>query len=244
VFYSVCKILFTLEHPVNPVENGSVKAMRALILANGDSPSEALLRRLAAEHDLLLATDGAAHRAAGMGLALDIVCGDFDSVRLEIARVEFPQAAFIATPDQDQADLEKALYVARERGATAITITGAAGGRIDHTLGNFSLLLRYHTEIPLAIVDDLSEVRALSGTQEQPGEWVLAAVPGDTVSLLSLDGQAHATIRGVQWPLQDFPLPIGTHGLSNRATSECVVVQAWGGALLACHLPQNGEPNA
>ncbi len=215
--------------------------MRVLILANGEPPSEALARRLAVEHDLLLATDGAAHRAAGMGIAPDIVCGDFDSVRLEVARVEFPKAAFIPTPDQDQADLEKALHVAREQGATAITIIGAAGGRMDHTLGNFSLLLRYHAEVLLAIVDDLGEVRAISGTDDTPGEWQIAATPGDTISLLSFGGTARATILGVQWPLLDYRLPIGTQGISNVAMEEQVTVQARGGALIVCWLPISGS---
>jgi thiamine pyrophosphokinase len=153
------------------------------------------------------------------------------------ARAEFPGAEFVATPDQDQADLEKALHVARERGATTITITGAAGGRIDHTLANFSLLLRYHREIPMVIVDDGSDVLALSGMDETPDEQDFAATPGDTFSLLSLDGKAHATIQGVKWPLDDYRLPIGTLGVSNVAEAERVVVWARGGALLVCHLP-------
>jgi thiamine pyrophosphokinase len=215
--------------------------MRVLILANGEPPSEVLAQRLAAEHELLLATDGAAHRAAGLGLTPDIVCGDFDSVRLDVARGEFPHAEFVATPDQDQADLEKALHVARDRGATAITITGAAGGRIDHTLANFSLLLRYHREIPLVIVDELSEVRAISGTDDTPGECTLATTPGDTLSLISLDGTARATIFGVQWPLNDHLLPIGTLGISNVALEERVIVRTRGGALLICHLFTGGD---
>ncbi|HZP82682.1 MAG TPA: thiamine diphosphokinase [Chthonomonadaceae bacterium] len=210
--------------------------MKALILANGDPPSEELAQRLAAAHDLLLATDGAAHRAAGLGLKPDIICGDFDSVEWDVAQAEFPGAEFVATPDQDQADLEKALHVARARGATALTITGAAGGRVDHTLANFSLLLRYHREIPMVIVDDRSEVLALSGTDETPGEQVFAATPGDTFSLLSLDGLVRATIQGVKWPLNDHRLPIGTLGISNIAEAEQVVVRARGGALLVCHL--------
>src|SRR5690242_14737410 len=128
--------------------------MRVLILANGDPPAEALARRMAATHDLILAADGAAHTAAELGLSAHIVCGDFDSVRLEAARLALPGAEFVPTPDQDQADLEKAILVAQERGAADITILGATGGRSDHLLANFALLLRYHTEIPLRIVDE------------------------------------------------------------------------------------------
>src|SRR5689334_8533574 len=104
--------------------------MRILILVNGVSPSAALAQELAARHDLLMATDGAAHRAADLGLIPSIVCGDFDSAQLDVARLEFPEAEFLPMPNQERGDLEKALLLARERGATAITITGAGGRRM------------------------------------------------------------------------------------------------------------------
>jgi thiamine pyrophosphokinase len=214
--------------------------MRVLILVNGEAPSEALAQRLAAEHDRLFATDGAAHRAVGLGLTPDLICGDFDSVNLDVAQAEFARAEFVPMPDQEFADLEKAIHLALERGATAITIIGAAGGRIDHTLGNFSLLLRYHKEAPIRIVDDISEVWALSGTEEAHGEATFAAQPGDLLSLLSLDGAARVRISGVKWPLHDALLPIGTHGISNVAVSEQVHLAVCGGAILVCHLHDAG----
>jgi thiamine pyrophosphokinase len=210
--------------------------MRVLILVNGDAPSEALAQRLAAEHDRLFATDGAAHRAVGLGLTPDVICGDFDSVILDVARAEFARAEFLPMPDQAFADLEKAIHLALERGASSITIIGAAGGRIDHTLGNFALLLRYHADVPLRIVDDVSEVWAVSGTEDAPGETTFAAQPGDLISLLSLDGAARVRISGVKWPLHDAALPIGTHGISNAAESEQIYLSVRGGAILVCHL--------
>jgi thiamine pyrophosphokinase len=210
--------------------------MNILILANGDPPPGEFLRRLVVRHDRLIATDGAAHTAATLGVTPDIVCGDFDSVRMDDARAAFPHAEFITTPDQDMADLEKAILVARDRGATAITITGAAGGRIDHTLANFALLLRYGPEFPISILDAGSEVRALAGIDESPGEWTITTRHGDTISLISFDGHARATILGVRWPLHDHRLPVGTFAVSNQATSDYVRIQVQGGILLACHL--------
>ncbi|HLK55004.1 MAG TPA: thiamine diphosphokinase [Chthonomonadaceae bacterium] len=217
--------------------------MRVLILANGDPPSPKLARRCAAEHDLLLATDGAAHRAAELGLSPDIICGDFDSVRLDVAQREFPLAEFLPTPDQEQADLEKAILVACERGATAITILGASGDRMDHTLANFALLLRYHTEIPLCLRDDLTTTRAVSGTEEQAGELVLVAEPGDTISLVSFTGTAHVSALGVQWPLDAELLAIGTRGVSNIALSDRVTIRVQGGAILVFHLQTAHHPD-
>jgi thiamine pyrophosphokinase len=209
--------------------------MRVLILANGESPSQELAQQLAAEHDWIVATDGAAHRAVGLELLPRLICGDFDSVVLEVARQEFPDAEFLPTPDQDFADLEKAIRIAIERGATEITIVGAHGGRIDFTLANAALLLRYQAEVSLRIVDDAAEIRVVGSPDDTLAEITFSACPGETISLLSFSGTVRASIAGVRWPLDDFLLPIGTHGVSNVAVTEQVTVRARGGSLLVVH---------
>lgn len=207
--------------------------MNALILANGDPPSAELLARLAGTHALFIACDGAAQKAAARGVQPDIVSGDFDSLDLEAARAALPKAEFAATPDQSQTDLQKAAGIARARGAKGLTIAGAAGGRIDHTLGNISLLLRWQEDwpdLPVRMVADGSETRALLG------ERTLDTIPGDAVSVLSMDGRARVSLSGVRWPLTDFPLSVGVGGLLNEATGTEVMVKAEGGVILVCHL--------
>jgi thiamine pyrophosphokinase len=205
-------------------------SLKVLILANGDPPSAELAQRLAQEHDLLLATDGAAHSAASLGVTPDIICGDFDSVDLAAARRDFPRAEIVPTPDQNHADLEKALLLARERGATAVTILGAGGGRIDHLFANFALLLRYGCDLPLCIADDASRVWPVCGA------FTLAAEAGDTVSLIALESGVCVSIRGVKWELHEENLLPGTLGVSNVAAGSEVCVEAHRGRLLLCHL--------
>ncbi len=121
----------------------------------------------------------------------------------------------------------------RGRGATSLTIAGAAGGRMDHTLGNVSLLLRWALdwpELPVRMVSDGAETRALLG------ERVLDTEAGDAVSLLSMDGRARVTLEGVRWPLADFPLAVGVGGLLNEAMGAAVTIKAKGGIVLVCHL--------
>ncbi len=207
--------------------------MKVLILANGEPPSQMLLAQLAAEHDLFIATDGAALKAVRLGTLPDIVSGDFDSLDLDAARLALPDAEFLPTPDQYKTDLEKAFNIARDRGASEITIAGAAGGRIDHTLGNFSRLLRWREDLPdfpVVVVEDGSEVRAMTG------EMTLMTELGDAVSLLSFDGQARVSISGVRWPLEDHLLSVGMGGLLNEAVAPQVRITATGGVILVCHL--------
>jgi thiamine pyrophosphokinase len=213
---------------IDPDVGGS--NLKVLILANGEPPSGELARRLAARHDMLIATDGAAQRAVTLGVTPDIVCGDFDSVDLAVVRREFPCAEIVPTPDQNSADLEKALLLARTRGATAVTIAGAAGGRIDHLFANFALLLRYQHELKLCVVDDHSQVWPVSGTFE------FAAQSGDTVSLIAWESGVCVSISGVQWGLREAALLPGTLGVSNRAIGGQVRVEVHQGNILLCHL--------
>lgn len=210
--------------------------MRVLILANGEPPSPELAQRLRAEHDILLATDGAVHTADKLGIAPNLVSGDFDSLRFAEAQLRFPEAEFIVTLDQDYNDLEKAILVARERGATSFTILGALGGRLDHSLANIALLARYHIEVSICILDDKAAVWAVSGTEDRPGEQTIVTTIGNTVSLLSLEGTASVTIAGVSWPLDRCRLPVGSHGVSNVAVSDRVALRVSGGVVLVCTL--------
>jgi len=210
--------------------------MRVLILANGEPPSPELARQMAAEHTLLLATDGAAHAAAALGLTPDVICGDFDSIDLSAAEAAFPGSTFVPTPDQHQADLEKAIDLACAQGATEITVLGATGGRIDHLLANYALLARAPANGWLCFRDDRGSVRAISGTDATPGTLSLRATPGDTISLIAYEPTVRATIEGVRWPLDRAPLLPGTRGVSNIALQQEVRIEARGGVLLVCHL--------
>jgi thiamine pyrophosphokinase len=211
--------------------------MRVLILANGEPPSERLIREVAGTCDLILATDGAANTADALGIAPDLITGDFDSIQMDEARTAFPMAAFLHTPDQDRADLEKAIEAVRSMGATEMVIIGAGGGRADHSLAAVSLLIRYHREVDICLRDERSTVRVLSAPTGQSHRHTLATRPGDTVSLLSLDETVYVSIEGVQWPLRGFLLPIGTQGVSNVALGESVNIEVSGGRAIICHLP-------
>ena len=207
--------------------------MHVLILANGEPPSAGLLARLAAQCGLFIATDGAALTAARLGVFPHVVSGDFDSLDLNAARGLLPRTEFVSTPDQNKTDLEKAFEIARERGAESVTVVGAAGRRIDHTLGNFSLLLRWraeYPELPVAFAADGSETRAVLG------ESVLETEPGDAVSVLSFDGLARVSVSGVRWPLENHLLGVGVGGLLNEALGPRVSIRAAGGVILVCYL--------
>jgi len=207
--------------------------MHVLILAHGEMPSASLLRTLCEEADLFLATDGAANALPDLGMAPHVILGDFDSVAARAGEL-FPTAEFIHTPDQEASDLDKALMLAIERGATRVTLAGALGGRIDHTLVNVGLLVKYAGRLDLRIVDDWGETRATSDS------LVISGHPGDTLSVAVFAPAEGVTLTGVRWPLHDERLLPGSRAVSNSLVEESARLSVREGVLIVTHLRTGG----
>lgn len=208
--------------------------MRVLILANGNPPSPDLAHEYAGWADLLVAANGGAGHALGLGLQPDVVIGDLDSLnRAERTRLEAGGARFIVHPPaKDETDLELALLHAVEQSADQIVILGALGGRLDQTLANVLLL-----SLPALAGRD---VRLVDGSQTafliRDGA-TLHGQPGDIVSLIPLGGPAHGVItQGLAYPLSDETLPFGPAlGVSNELTAQQAHVQVRDGLVLCIH---------
>lgn len=82
----------------------------ALIIANGQHCSEALLGQLLEWSPYVIVLDGALDKVMSLGVKFDVLLGDFD--RMEANQELFPNQPdieIVHTPDQNKTDLEKAL---------------------------------------------------------------------------------------------------------------------------------------
>ncbi len=206
--------------------------MYTLIFANGRlNNGPAIYKALDPTIDgdaLIIAADGGARHAEELGWHVDLVVGDMDSLQ------RMPHGAEVhrAPPDKDQTDLELALMLAAERGATQIRVIGATGGRIDQTIGNVMLLA-----LPeLRGID----VRLVNGRQTV---WLVekhTAIKGDvgdTLSLLPFGGDAQGVrSEGLRYPLRGETLCFGrARGMSNVMAQTCAEVWVESGRLLAIY---------
>ena len=144
-------VLFLMVQQEIEIENVETGPRRVLILADGEAPSAALAQRLARQARCVYRRRrrGAQGRHARHHARYFV--RRFRQRTSGRGPRRFPNALVVPTPDQDFADLEKAVLLARERGATHIAMLGATGGRMDHTLGNFALLQRYADVFPCAL---------------------------------------------------------------------------------------------
>jgi thiamine pyrophosphokinase len=201
--------------------------MRAIVAADGEAPSRAALDRAwpgwADEVGLVVAADGGALVAERLGLAIDLLVGDMDS--LDPARVEAYRREGVAVETapaaKDESDTELALLAALARGADGVVIVGGFGGpRLDHALANIGLLALPGLDgCRVELLDERTRLRALRAPLPG-GAPVTSELPGPVgglVSLLVPGGTAEGvTTRGLRYPLRDEPLSAGpARGLSN-----------------------------
>ena len=211
--------------------------MRAIIIAGGQAENQGW-QRWVREGDWIIGADGGAARALSWGLRPDLVIGDMDSLP-EAARAVLVSEGcrFIEHPRaKDETDLELALVHAVREGAKEITVLGALGGRLDHSLANVLLL----TLPSLAG----ASVRIAEGEQQallaRGGEVVdLEGARGDLVSLVPLGGDVRGvTTRGLAWSLEEDTLRFGSsRGVSNEMTANKAGIQVGEGLLLIVHGP-------
>lgn len=207
---------------------------RILIFANGVLPDLEAARRLLKPDALIICADGGARHARALGLIPHLLVGDLDSIdpsdlsRLSGRGVELRQSPH----DKDETDLELALGYALQYAPAQIVVIGALGARLDHTLGNISLLADARLSGLDCRLDDGIESVVLCRAQAE-----IRGTPGDLVSLVPWSGPARGVrTQGLRWPLESEVLyPERSRGISNEMLEGLAAVWVESGSLLIIH---------
>ncbi len=151
---------------------------------------------------------GLSHQEA-LGIEPHLIVGDFDSHPNPCLDVE----TIVLPREKDDTDTVFAVKEAVKRGFDEFLLLGAAGGRLDHTLGNVSLLLMLHRQGKRALlVDNYSEMEIVSKAP--------ACIDGSFpyFSLLNISGTAEGiTVEGAKYPLRDAEIQCTyQYGISNE----------------------------
>jgi len=185
-----------------------------------------LLRSLRRSSDVFVCADGGANVAARASLRPDLIIGDFDSVSPNALR-KFRSVARCRLRDQETTDLEKAIGWLLQAGIRRITIAGALGGRLDHVVGNLSVIGKYSRRADIRAVDDDGELLPVGERRS------LSYAPGTTISLVPLSRCVGVTTQGLRWGLRNATLELGVReGTSNRVIGRPATVRVRRGRLL------------
>ena len=183
--------------------------------------------------DLVIAADGGSLTLERWGITPHVVVGDLDSLdRARVDRLADRGAEVLSHPkEKDESDMELALALAMRRGARDVTLLGAFGSRLDHTLANVTLVADpTYRELALRAVRGTTQLRPLHGgahlTIERPA--------GSLVTLLPVRGDAEGVrTTGLRYPLDGDTLAFGrSRGLSNVVTASPATVSLASGVLL------------
>lgn len=191
----------------------------------------------------IIAVDGGLSFLAEIGLMPTDIVGDFDTVdRALLSSYEKCEQVAIHRycPEKDDTDSEIAVRLALEYESTQIDILGAAGTRLDHTIGNIRLLgmiyqecrQKGREEIQAFIYDANNRVR-LAGRRcvIQKEEMY-----GKYVSLLPFTQRVEGiTLAGFKYPLEKHTMDVfvsPTLGISNEITGEQGIIVSENGVLL------------
>ena len=209
--------------------------MRAAIFLNGAPDPPGLLRRVADRADLVVAADGGAVYALDAGVIPDLVVGDMDSLgEARTREVEERGAVLERHPlRKDKMDGHLAVMAVRDRGATAVDLVCAAGGRFGALFAVPHIMLAAERlGLRTTMVAGWGGAFVL-----EAGSRAVAGDPRDSVSVFPFTGPAiGVTLEGFGYPLEDARLEVGdTLGFHNELVGEVGYVSVREGALLVIH---------
>jgi thiamine pyrophosphokinase len=205
----------------------------AIVFAGSGPVGPAVRARLPVDADVLAADSGLGV-ANALGVHVDHLVGDLDSV--DPAALEGAVAAGTTVDrhpaEKDATDLELALDAAIARGARRVVVVDGGGDRLDHLLGNL-LLLASSGMAGIDVEAYTGSARVVLARGGSP-PVAIAGEPGSLVSLLPVGGPARGIVTdGLRYPLRNEELPAGTsRGVSNELVGARATVHLAQGLLL------------
>ena len=210
--------------------------MNCVIFANGDFSMLSLAENSWKMSDLIIATDGGARHCLNLQIIPHLLVGDMDSISAEILDyfTELGSEIHRFPGRKDKTDLELAIDLAISRGCTTILIMGALGGRWDMSIASIMLLA---SSTSLGITISLRDGSTDFHCVRAGGNLKVNGNPGDTLSLVPLDGPARGvSLSGLEYLLQDEDiLPGSTRGISNILIEQHAGISLKDGLLLVIH---------
>ena len=159
--------------------------------------------------DFAIYCDGGLKHLNALGLRPGLIVGDFDSYE----KPDLGAETIVLPTEKDDTDSVYAVKEALKRGYEEFLLTGVVGARLDHTIGNVSILLYLDALGKKAeIVDDYSVMEIVSAKP---------AFVDDSFayfSLLNISGLARRIcIKNAKYPLTDGEIKSEyQYGISNE----------------------------
>lgn len=205
--------------------------LKALIVLNGNILDLNVLEKAGKESDFILCADGGTDHCLKASLMPDMIIGDLDSISKDSLKViydnKIPIEKFPVKKDATDSELSIDYLISKK--FTDITLVGAMGNRMDHTLSNILLLSKLHEKgIKGKIIDESNTIYMVDE------ELVLTKEEDSYVSVIPITNLgAIITLKGFEYKLDKVKIKFGsTYGISNKIIGDKAHVIVHEGACL------------
>lgn len=182
---------------------------RCVIVGGADIGNYAYIREALTADDYVVFCDSGLRHMEQLRAKPSLIVGDFDSHENPHLDAE----TIVLPCEKDDTDTVYAVKEAVRRGFDTFLLIGVVGGRLDHTLGNVSILL-YLDAIGKkgVIIDDYSEMEIVSSAPAHISDAYAF------FSLLNITGCARGiSIQNAKYPLEDGEITCEyQYGVSNE----------------------------
>ncbi|AWU43979.1 thiamine diphosphokinase [Blattabacterium sp. (Cryptocercus kyebangensis)] len=196
------------------------------LFLNGDPPN--IFFKKYFFYKKIFAVDGAFYYLKKMGVQVDSISGDFDSLlKKDILGKKNKFFEIFETKDQNYSDFDKALRIIYSKGFLNINVWGASGSEQDHFLGNLSTALKYKKKLSIIFHDNyhyyfFSDKKIFFYQKKNK-----------KVSLFPFPKVEGLLTHGLKYPINDGLLKIGKRiGIRNVATEPQIEISYKKGELL------------
>jgi len=198
---------------------------KCIIIANGKSPTNRVIEYFYKKgFNTIICADGGTNSAKKLGIVPDFIIGDLDSAETKTLKFFQGKSKIIQIRRQNDTDVEKCLKFAIGKGFKEVIMLGVTGDRLDHTICNLGIIIKFFNKIKIHISAENSFLSAYNKTV------LIKSKINEIISLYAFNKLTIITSKGLQYPLQKSNLAFGEkESTSNVSISEMIELKINGG---------------
>jgi thiamine pyrophosphokinase len=198
---------------------------RCIIIANGKSPSKKVVEYFVNKgYSTIICADGGANSAKKLGIIPDFIIGDLDSIEQSTLKHFKNKSVILQYKSQNDTDVEKCLKFAISKKYEETVFLGVTGDRLDHTICNLGIVIKFFDKIKIHISAENSFLSANNKS------LVIKSKINETISFYAFNKKTFISSKGLKYPLTKSNLAFGVkESTSNVSTSESIELKIIGG---------------
>lgn len=198
---------------------------KCLIIANGKPPAKSVVKHLIKMgYSTIICADGGANSAKKIGVVPNFIVGDLDSISESTLKYFRGKSKIVKYKRQNDTDVEKSLKFAISKKNDEVILLGVTGDRLDHTICNLGIILKFFDKIKISLVSEKSFLIPINTTTNFKSKI------GETISLYAFDNKTKISSIGLKYKLDNTALPFGVkESTSNAAIQNNIKIKVTGG---------------